>query len=53
VEFPEKRFLEQHCCVKAGSQQKNDAKLLIYKAETDFENKLMVTKGERWRRGIN
>ena len=32
---------------------KNDTNGLIYRMETDstdFENKLMVTKGERWRR---
>ena len=31
---------------------KNDTNGLIYRMETDstdFENKLMVTKGERWR----
>ena len=31
--------------------EKNDTNELIYKTETDsdIENKLMVTKGERWR----
>ena len=27
---------------------KNDTKVLIYKIETDLENKVVVTKGERW-----
>ena len=35
--------------------KKNDTNELIYKTETltDKENKLMVTKGERWGEGIN
>ena len=30
---------------------KNDTNELIYKTETDIENKLMVTKGEMWGAG--
>ena len=33
--------------------KKNDTNELIYKTETDFENKLMVTKGEMLGGGIN
>ena len=29
---------------------KNDTSELIYKTEIDIENKLMVTRGEGWRR---
>ena len=36
-----------------SKKAKNDTKELIYKSETDIENKLMVTKGEKWWRGIN
>ena len=38
-----------------GIQKKNDANEFIYKIEiySHFDNKLMVTKGERGGRGIN
>ena len=32
---------------------KYDTNELIYKTETDLENKVMVTKGEKGREGIN
>ena len=37
------------------AESKTDSNELIYKTETDsdLENKLMVTKGERMGRGIN
>ena len=43
-----------HLRVKS-KKKKNDTNEFIYKTEidSDFENKLMVTKGERWGGGIN
>ena len=34
-------------------KKKKDTNEFIYETETDFKNKLMVTKGETWREGIN